>query len=46
MFQMPSLNHQYYGSYWNSNVDQYDTAVDCLTENNSLILNITGEIRR
>ena len=46
MFKMPALNHNYYGSYWNANIDQYDTAIECLTENNSLILNITGEIRR
>jgi hypothetical protein len=46
MFNLPALNHKHYGSYWNTNIDQYNNSIECLTENNSFILNITGEIRR
>lgn len=46
MLKYSQLKHEHYGSYWNTDYDAYDTGIECLVENNSFILNITGEIRR
>ena len=46
MLQYSQLKHQAWSSYWNSNFDLYDDASRFLSENNSIIVNITGEIRR
>ncbi len=43
---MPGLRHEYVGTYWDNTFDVYNSSVTALEENNSLILNITGDIRR
>lgn len=46
MFDVPNTDYIYYGSYWNNEYDVYNNTVQMLAENNSLILNITGDIKR
>ena len=46
MVEMPGLRHEYVGTYWDNTFDVYNSSVTALEENNSLILNITGDIRR
>lgn len=46
MFQFPNMKHEYAGMYWDNQLDVYNESILALEENNSLILNIAGEIRR
>ena len=46
MSQYPDMKHEYTGMYWDNTFDVYNHSVAALEENNSLILNITGDIRR
>lgn len=46
MFEVPNTEYIQYGSYWNNDYDVYYNVVQLLSENTSLILNITGDIRR
>lgn len=41
-----SKKYTSYGSYWNNNINSYNKLTYALMENNSLILNITGEVLR
>ena len=46
MFNVPNTKFIDHGSYWNNDQATYNAAVQMLNENSSLIMNITGEIRR
>ena len=46
MSQFPDMKHEYVGMYWDNKFDVYNKSVAALEENNSLILNITGDVRR
>lgn len=46
LFDVPATNYKDYGSYWNNNIMTYNNAIEMLDESNSMILNVTGEIRR
>ena len=46
MFNFPNMRHEYTGMYWDNQFDVYNNSVEVLEENNSLILNVTGDIRR
>ena len=44
--QFARLNFFQSKSYWSHNVDFYDNAIDALEQNNALVLNITGDVKR
>ena len=46
MIQLPDMTYEQVGSYWNNKFDVYNKAITILEENNSFILNVTGDIRR
>lgn len=46
LYPMPDLQFKDYGSYWNNTHAVYNHTVDMLEQNDAIVLNITGEIKR